>query len=82
MLRMSTRKCNFIRNFVRAMAVLSKVIFKNHQAKLSVYNALERHWIAPDCVFETLHEHSYNYMYYLKDASKDILWTLSAFRFI
>ena len=65
---MSTRKCGFIKNFVRAVAVLSKVIFKNHQTKLSVYNVLERLRIAPDGIFETLHEHSYDYMCYLKDA--------------
>ena len=67
MLWMSTRKCGFIKNFVRAMAVLSILKSKNRQAKLDILNirnVLERLRIAPDSIFETLHEHSY----YLKDA--------------
>ena len=85
MLWMSTRKCSFIKIFVRAMAVLSKVSLRFHISEPKIYhshNVLERLRIAPDCIFETLRECSYNYMYYLKYANMDILWTLSAFRFI
>ena len=71
MLWMSTRKCDFIKNFVRAMAVLSKVSLRFHISEPKIYhshNVLERLRIAPDCIFETLRECSYNYMYYLKYA--------------
>ena len=65
---MSTRKCGFIKNFVRAMAVPLKAIFKNRQTKLSACNVLERLRIAPGRIFETLYECLYKYTYYLKDA--------------
>ena len=80
-----TRKCGFIKNFVRAVAVLSKVPLRFHISEPKIYhtcNVLKRLRIAPDCIFETLRECSYNYMYYLKDANMDILWTLFVFRFI
>ena len=50
------------------MAVLSIVECENRQTKLSVCNAIERLSIAQDSIFEILHEHSYNYTCYLKDA--------------